>query len=153
MALEWWEGKTETNTADYHIENYKLRVWEEAPENVNNIIKTTQEWGVHFHWETLGPVAEWLNATFHLRVFLESMGPGPDYQFPESAALTVGTTEEDFVGGRRHYERDITIAPVSITPGTYKLVCIIQVYDDNVNEPVPVVGFCEGPMLEFYRPH
>ncbi len=153
MALEWWQGRTETNTLDYRIEDYKLRVYEQAPENVKNIIKTTQNWGIHFHWTSVGPVAEWLGAHFHLRAYLENMGPNlPEYQFPANDPLIVDTEAEPLNNGVRFFERDIDVPAGSVEPGIYKLTCVIQVYDDNKNEPVPVAGFCEGPLIEFYVP-
>ena len=153
MAFEWWTGKTETNTQDYQIENFMLRVYEEAPENVKNLIKTTQGWGVHVNWDAVGPVAEWLGAHFHLRVYLENMGPNlPEYQFPDPDPLIVDTEAEPLSNGKRHFERNIDVPAGAVDAGLFKLTCVIQVYDDNKNEPVPIAGFIEGPLVQFYVP-
>jgi hypothetical protein len=93
---------------------------------------------------------------FHLQVFLESMGPGLEYNLPEPPEPPIGMKSVPAVkvGGEwiRSYTHDINIAANAVEPGTYKLVAFLQAYDRDGVTPLGIVGFIELPLVTFYKP-
>jgi hypothetical protein len=47
-----------------------------------NVVRKEEEFGVDCEWYLQGPNAPTVNVTWHLRVALESIGPGPDFVVP-----------------------------------------------------------------------
>jgi hypothetical protein len=150
----------ESHLLDYQGSFTNTSVYEQAPVLVSNIIETTQKWGVTLEWVMTGVEARRGHGHWKVQVFLESMGPGPEYKLPGTGPVvvfnyegtwdaTAGTRSFANIVGKLPIEFDPAIDPVD--PGTYRLTAVIQYYDD-AGAPFPVSGFFEGPMVEFYNP-
>ena len=119
---------------------------------ISQLIDTDQAWGVKVDWEMHGILAKFLNATFELRILLESIGPGAELALP-ATVVEVDTLSAPWVGGQRVYSRKITIAAGTVPAGAYKLVTLLQLYD-HANpgaKPYPVAGMVEGPIVNFFN--
>jgi hypothetical protein len=131
-------------------------IFEGVPAREQNIIRTDQDWGVKVDWEMKGVLALFLNEEFQVRFFLESMGPGQEYQLPVPLPARVSTLAAvlDMTVPSRTYSETITIdhTTTPIAPGTYKLTITLQLFDSSTGTPYPVAGFVEGPMVQFYNP-
>jgi hypothetical protein len=119
----------------------------------STIIRATDPWAVRVKWEIAGDQARFIgpNETWNVRVFLESMGPGPENQqnLPTLQVLATGGTPQN-------YDHMITIpANTDLAnpafSGVYKLVVVLTLRD-AANNPLPVAGFHEGPVVQFYLP-
>ena len=131
---------------------------------VTNLIRTDQKWGVKIDWTMKGNLAEWLNAKFHLRLCMESIGTHPEYELPQAGPVEVDTlsvpcTTETLPDGSivysRCYSQKIEFDPANfeIAGGPYKPVTLIQLYDDEADQPVSVCAAFEGAIVTFYKPH
>jgi len=120
-----------------------------------NLIRTTQSWFVHVVWEMHGILASWLNADFEIRVYAESIGPGPEPALPVPGPVLVNTQSVPLLmpGFQRHYHTDIRFDPPTLPAGVYKLAVVVQLHDDGSSLPVPVAGMIEFPLVTFFEPH
>lgn len=132
---------------------------ETAPPGVlvtKRIIRRDQAWNVKVDWEMHGPLANWLDAEFRLRAYLESMGPGTEYALPAAGPVAIATLSVPVapVGGlpTRIYEALIPVAALSVDVGAYKLVTVLQLFERSTGNPTPVAGFAEGPMIQIFQP-
>jgi hypothetical protein len=150
----------ESHMLDYQGSITVANVFEELPELVTNVIQTTQSWGVQLEWVMTGLEARRGHGHWNMRVFLESMGEGPEYDLPGAGPITILNSEGtwDAAAGERTFANvpgklplDIDPAVDPVAPGTYRLTATILYYDD-ADVPLPVAGFFEGPILEFYDP-
>lgn len=133
----------------------------ELPQGVpvtSRIIRNTQKWGVKVDWEMHGNLAVFLDAEFRLQLFLESMGPGTEYALPLAGPVVVATLSvpNTPVGGvaTRTYTKNIEIDPAvtTVDVGTYKVVTALQLYEKSSNNPTPIAGFVEGPIIQIFQP-
>jgi hypothetical protein len=120
--------------------------------NPTTIIRTDQDWYVDVEWDTVGPLTGLIGGTWHLHVYLESMGPGKEYELFDKNApphehdipLTPGAAPV-------HYHLHPDIDPKIVEPGAYKLVVTVT-YTDLANTPFPMAGYWEGPIVQFIEP-
>jgi hypothetical protein len=124
-------------------------------------IRTTQNWAVDVSWEMRGVQTTFLVDEFHIRVFLESIGPGVELQLPIGGPVVVGTMVPPLAAGpSRTYNNATTgnltriLTPAGTVPaGVYKMVTLVQLYDDAPGgTPYPIVGTVDGPILTFFKP-
>lgn len=121
-----------------------------------NLIRTTQDWGIKVKWEMHGPLAVFLDADFHIRGFLESIGPGTEYAQPVTD-IVVNTLSVPLTvtpdGPTREYEVDINIPKGTVEPHPYKLVAFIQLYSCcPKSHKYPIAGMCELPVVDIFEP-
>lgn len=124
----------------------------------NNIVRTSQDWGVRVQWTISGanrPLVEALApaAEFRLFVFLERIGPGAGVPLPAPAAIE-NITAGAIVGSDRTYTRDLQFTAGSVSDGTYHLTAMVQLYNNPapVGTPQAAAGFIELPMVLFFTP-
>jgi hypothetical protein len=128
-----------------------------------NLIRTTQDWGVKVQWTMTGPLTEWLDADFHLRAYLESIGPGTEYSKPDDGDIIVNTLsvplQYDADGKAfRSYETDIPIPAGTVEPHPYKIVAFLQLFscclreDQRRPHKYPVAGMYELPITDVFEP-
>lgn len=131
-----------------------LTVGEPGP-TPTTIIRTDHYWWVNVEWDTVGPLTGMIGGTWHLHVYLESMGPGdevelydthedPPYPKEHNIPLTPGPSP-------RHYHLHPDIDPGTVKEGLYKLVVAVT-YTDLADNLVPMAGYWEGPMVQFVKP-
>lgn len=124
------------------------------------IIRTDQDWQIDVDWEVHGsllskPTAasfpftgEWI-----LRAYLESIGPGTEYELPLSGKgvrLDVGKPVTT-AGDKRTYSATISVLKNDVAPGVYKMV-IALTHESSPGVPGPIAGFFESGMLQIYQP-
>lgn len=121
-----------------------LSIYEITPPGAppTTIIRTDQRWKVQFDWETFGRLNCVLCGSWELRVYLEEMGRGEFHL--ENATATV-----PFVSSPHSYSREIEFAANSVPVGLYKLTATI--IQQGPGGPGPIVGFAEGPLVQFYK--
>ena len=115
----------ESNSSDYQG-TMQAEPFEITPPGVlvtSRIIRNDQSWGIKVDWEMHGNVVEFLDAEFRVRVLLESMGPGTEYDLPSAGPVIVGTLSvtPTYPGGvpTRTYTANINLAPGIVEVGTY----------------------------------
>jgi hypothetical protein len=111
------------------------------------IIQIPDAWAVNVQWSISGaavpafaPTAQW-----HVRVSLESLGPGLE-------AIVGQITEPMGAPALSHsYNRTINVPGnfPGLTPGAYKLTTVVTL--ENGGVPCPLAGYVEGPVLQFYQ--
>lgn len=118
-----------------------------------NNIRTDLGWQVRFEWTQKGantddyPAHKWM-----IHLYLERMGSG-EWDFPSTVPHTKDVPH--VLASGHHYgpaNDPIYIEiPAGVVPvGTYKLVATLRLVHAQSNNPVPVVAYGEGPILQFY---
>jgi hypothetical protein len=119
----------------------------------SRIIRTTDNWQVRVNWTLSGAGAAFVspNEKWVVRVFVESIGPGFETLMPPAAEIqaTGGTNQV--------YNHTFTFPPNAnmahpTFSGVYKVVVVLTLKDPMGN-PLPVAGFSEEPIIQFYRPN
>jgi hypothetical protein len=114
-------------------------------------IRTTQNWGVKVDWSVNGAFVPFLVDEFHVRLFIESIGPGVEVEQP---TVVVNTMSSPLLpGNSRNYSTTISIAAGTIPEGVYKLACLVQMHDDVApGTPFPIVSCVELPIVTIFKP-
>jgi hypothetical protein len=120
----------------------------EAP---SRILDIEDGWNVDIHWELTGPVFPMIDGTWHVDGYMESMGPGDEFELPnEPAPISVNPNPTHKYDAHFH----IPAGTVNPAPGendiVYKLVVTVT-YFNTWGVPGPMAGFVEVPMLHFYK--
>ena len=112
------------------------------------IIRTDQPWDVLVKWTTSGVLTGWIAGKWDLHLYLESMGPGDDYELTDpnehEMPLTPGVSPISY-----EYHPDVKGGVVS--PGQYSLVFTVR-YINASGKPDQMAGHWIGPILQFYKP-
>jgi hypothetical protein len=107
----------------------------------NTIISLTDDWHLKVDWQVHGMFVPMMCGTWHVKVFLESIGPGPEIEAASADFVMTGDSDYShtfFIGPRKPEK-----------PGPYKLVTIITA-TNRKGHPSPLAGYDEGPILQFY---
>jgi len=121
-----------------------IDTWEAQPENVKNVIRTNQKWGVTFKWTQSGPLCWFLDAQWHLKIRLEAFGPPEAGEIPEKVIVLVREDPHTYTG---NVEIDS-----GMESGDYKLVAGLTLTNSNGDIPLPLGAYAEGPMIHLYKP-
>jgi hypothetical protein len=118
------------------------------------IIRTSQSWAVTVSWTTTGLATGMIAGDWHLHLFLESIGPGPDLDLIDADSaehiipLTPGPSPV-------HYSVRVDVpATAVVAPGQgrlYKLAASLTYFEPG-GAAGPMAAFEEGPILQFYDP-
>lgn len=117
------------------------------------ILEADKDARIHVRWTLDGVLAPFVAGTWYVNAFLELMGPGRDLRLPLMPGVAVPLTPRR---GPVQYEAwvDIPANTITITDdeGTkpYKLVVTVTYRAPN-NQPGPMAGFVDGPVLQFYK--
>lgn len=114
--------------------------------NPTNLIRTDQDWGVKVQWELRSLLAPLLSGEWRIQGLLERIGRDTpptaiDHDLP---VVKVHYHDGAFVSADHQmlWKADVKIAKGSVSPGTYKLVTVIQLYDDS-GKPTAICGMGE----------
>ena len=133
----------------------KCGMWEVAPPTpttpFDKVIRADQPWLIHLEWQVSGLAVPVQAGEWHLDVYAESMGPGPELRLPIPLAKHI----VPLVFGQTDYTFEYTVPPntVPVQPGhstPYMLVVTI-VYHRPDGLPGPMAGFYEERMVQFYN--
>jgi hypothetical protein len=119
-----------------------------------NIIQIADPWTVRVQWSITGGIVSVIDdkATWRLRVYLESLGPGLE-ALVGSADVQVDTVPLMPLPapGTRSYDRIIPVPGnfPGLQPGAHKLVTVLTI--DKSGVPGMIAGFVEGQVLQFYQ--
>jgi hypothetical protein len=105
---------------------------------------------VRLNWTVPAVLAPYLGGSFRLRLFAESIGPGPEQQIGQAVvAVAPGSTS---------YTTDIVV-PANALPGEgagsppvsglYKIVAVVQHINGVATEGS---GYSDGPMVQLRQP-
>jgi len=111
------------------------------------VIKTTDHFHVQVHWHITGTAATTLGGEFIVKVFAESLGPGPEVLLG-SVVKQVSDAPPSL---DRHYMVDILVNPNPLPEGPYRLVSAILYRNGGI--PGNIAGVEEGPTIQVYVPH
>jgi hypothetical protein len=118
----------------------------------NRVLEIDRNWRIVVDWHLVGPFACTLAGTWSARSMVESIGPGFEGQVGPTVNRDLLTqSEADSTPTDCHYHAHIDVPAGTITDvGVYKLVSLIT-YRDAANNPRPMAGFAEYPLITFYR--
>ncbi|MCG8329422.1 MAG: hypothetical protein MI974_17130 [Chitinophagales bacterium] len=110
----------------------------------NRMIQSDQNWCVHFNWKVYGPLACLLDCGYwKTKVYFELMGGGETHFSPEETIQDVGQSGH-------LYQSAVQIAPYSLKPGVYRVVCCLQYCFAN-GKPGPIAGFNDKGLIKIYE--
>jgi hypothetical protein len=121
-----------------------------TPRDPATVIRTDQEWAVRVSFKTSGDLSEVLTGTWHIGVFIESIGPGQEL---EVARLHVPLAP---AAGIVSYSADAIIPANTLSvpdhqTRPFKLVTTVSYIQPDGN-PGPMAGYLEGPIIQMYNP-
>jgi hypothetical protein len=135
----------------FNVSNFSATVHEHTKVHAPaTIIRTDQVWAVRVRFETSGALSEVLPGTWHVGVYIESIGPGLEIQAGfVHVPLTPAT-------GTVAYNVDVVIPAGTVTvpdhqARPFKLVTTVS-YMWPGGTPGPMAGYLEGPIVQFYNP-
>ena len=118
------------------------------------------EVGVPFHvnvsWEIHGAAVPLMAGTFTVKVFFESIGPGPERTYVHAPDINVlsGTLSFPLGVPRRDYVglADVAIpgvGPNSLPEGAYNMIALLT-YKTPANTPGPIAGYSDEKIVQVF---
>ena len=114
-------------------------------ENPNRVLECDATWSIDVEWTLSGKVAPALGGEWTIHTYLESMGPGPENEVFPTVVVPVNAAPPMTPRTWRQ-KLDISRTPPA---GVYKLVTVVLY--SNMGKKLPMAGFTEGPLVEFYE--
>jgi hypothetical protein len=142
MPIEWGGINLQSNLSNTVIDNTS------AP---TTILDADVPFTVNINWDVPVPLAPFLGGQFRLRLYAESMGPGPEQQIGGTVVVPVVPGQVNYnssilVPGNTLPGEGVGAPPVS---GAYKLVTVIQHLNGGATEGS---GFAENPLIQLREP-
>ena len=121
----------ETPFGDAFEGTISATVHEHGGEAPRTIIQTDDSWAVNVRWRTTGVGTGMITGTWHLHVFLESIGPGADLNLIDPADHVIPLTPDDSpVDYFVHFDVPATNNPtVPLAGALYKLVVSLTYFE------------------------
>lgn len=115
------------------------------------ILRATDDWVVDVQWNISGSLAEFIGAskTWTVTLLLESMGQGFEGPIASYTTSALGGLIQNYGPIPVSIPKNPMLADGN-TSKIYKLVGVLTLADGAT--PLPVAGYAEGPMLQFYLP-
>lgn len=134
------------------LEKHSTAGFEEVPQIVapresvktNRMIQYDQHWSVKFWLWVAGPLACLLDCGYwQFKVVFELMGEGETSFSPETIVQDIGKP------GHK-YQSEVNIAPGSLRPGVYRVICCLQYYFKD-GRPGPIAGFEDKGLVKIFE--
>ncbi len=106
------------------------------------VIRTDQDWYVKMDWKTAGSLNYLMCGKWQLQVLLEEIGKGEH-------DVDNGIVYEKFQSKPHTYSREVRFRAGELPEGVFKIVVTMKLLGPN-DVPGSVVGFAEGPIVQFY---
>lgn len=134
---------------DGYIRAYVVDLDRQQP---STIINCDEGGEVHVEWDIRGPLRDHLCGSWCICVYLESIGPGPEIEVPDSCRTYPIVACKD--GPYRHVVR----LPAGVDCGDCGKLYIVGVTltsKDGCDNPGHIAAYCKGPTIMFYEgtPH
>jgi len=118
------------------------------------IIRTDQSWAIQVSWKNTGLATGMIDGKWHLHVFAESLGAGPEVtltDLPEDHIFDLNPGPSP-VSYSRHFHVNAGALPVG-PEGVrlYKLATSLT-YIDAAGNRGPMAAYVEGPIIQIYDP-
>jgi len=135
---------------DLTVDNWSASVREAVPVGVGapqTVIRTDQAWALVVHFEVIGAATPLIHGQWRIEGYLESMGPGGEFEVPEGAAAM----------GQAVYNLTLNVPAglVALAPGEastpFKLTMTLTAVDE-LGHHWPMAGYDEGPIILFFVP-
>ena len=142
MEIEWGVFKPASAMSVSVIDNSS------AP---TTVLDSGEPFTVEVKWEVPSPTSDIIGGDFRVRLFVESVGPGPEMQ--------IGATEfVPAVPFQNNYDKTIIVAGGALpgedvfpsSSGVYKIVAVLQ--HRNGGSANEVSGFAESPLIQLRTP-
>lgn len=138
----------------YHVHNFSAMVLHEDGQTPTNVIRVSDGFHIHLDWDTDGPLSAFLKGFWHVRAYLESIGPGQELELPgDKIALTPQP-------GSIHYHGHVVVPANTVkVAGAHPNESVPMKFVATVtycwpdDTPGPMAGYIEGPILQFYNPN
>lgn len=112
----------------------------------STIIQTDDAWDVEVDWGINGVPAFFLGGEWHVRVFAESVGPGPEQELGHDHVPVAAAPP----ALNRAYNMTIHVPAGTLPEGTYKLVTVINYTNGGI--PGEMAGFDDQTVVQVYEP-
>ena len=110
----------------------------------NRMVQVDQAWLVEMSWQVFGPLACLLSCGFwECKLIFEQMGAGETSFSPRATVQDIGQAGHT-------YQTAINIAPGSLKPGVYKVICCLQFHFEN-GTPGPIAGFEDKGFINVFE--
>jgi hypothetical protein len=115
----------------------------------STIISLTDDFHINVTWQVHGQLVPCICGKWQVRVYVESIGPGPE--------LIIGTRDVAMTGDINYAETIIIVPGTAFPPtnealvaGVYKVVVIVT--STNLKgQPSPFAGYVELPLIHLFK--
>lgn len=127
----------------------QLKVTDPTGQLPSTIISLQDPWKLEVSWQLHGMLVGNMGGTWHVRAYVESIGPGPEILIAKW---------DGPITGQNQYNIPFIIQPAALQPpppdrieeGAYKLVVVVT--STNLQGgPSPFAGYEEGPVIQFFK--
>lgn len=123
-------------------------VIEEGGTAPSTIIGTNQKWKVRFDWKQWGHLCTHFSANCYWNIHL--------YLHPWEGLYSPNWTHEltvqyEKVDGHEYKNKELEVKAGAVPVGVYRLGAVVQLYDE-MKKPMPILGYIDGPFLQFFNP-
>lgn len=132
----------EPQIPNYLSGTFNTKVTDPHGVDAGTIISMTDDWHLQVSWKVQGTLVPLVCGKWHIRAYLESIGPGPE-------VLVANRTID--MSGNSDYSETFFIGPnVPNREGPYKLVTVMT-STNKFGKPAPFAAYDEGPILQFFQ--
>jgi hypothetical protein len=137
---------------DLDVDHFEVGVYEGMPgpgafNKPATIIRTTQAWSIVVDWDEIGLFCGILPGNWRVEAYLESMGPGTDFN--------IGEALDPIACGHHQVTIPVVAGNPALAPGEFqtpfKLVVTLTAEWPGGVARYPMAGYLEGPILQFYQ--
>ncbi len=116
------------------------------PTPSNQIAQTDQTIHVHTQWTVSGGLAPLIDGTWKVDVYVEKYGTA---EAPGTGVFSAIVKNLPFAGFSKTFNRTVSIPAGSLDAGLYKVALAIT-FVGPAGQPLPVAGFAEMGMIQYY---
>ncbi len=113
----------------------------------SSIIQTDDAWQVVVSWNISGIAAMFLGGNWTVRVFVESIGPGPEVQVGTTQVVPLSAAPP---ATSRSYNTTMPVGAGVLPEGSYKLVTLLNY--ENAGVSGEMAAFVESPIVQIIPP-
>jgi len=138
----------------FDVVDFQAEAHEHGGVDPTTIIRDDQSWALTVSWRTEGFLNGWIGGEWHLHVYAESLGPGPEVRLTDLPEDHFPALEpaEGSSSYSKHFQVDAGALQAGVDGVTlYKIVTALT-YVNLAGNYAPMACHADGPIIQIYTP-